>query len=297
MLTGIHFLLSYMCNAECDHCFVFSGPGAKGTFTVAQIQRVLSEAKKIGTVEIIYFEGGEPFLFYPVMIEGMRKARERGFKIGLVTNSYFATSVEDAMLWFKPLAEMGIEDLSLSDDPYHFEDGEQDNPARIALAAARKLGLPVSTIAIERPTVGPDTERGTPVIKGGAVLRGRAVEKLTADLPRRGWREFTECPYEDLKEPGRVHVDAYGQVHLCQGLSMGNMWKVPLSQMVETYQASEHPICGPLLEGGPVRLAEEYRIDHEEMYVDACHFCFLLRKALLDTFPDYLAPRQVYGSG
>ena len=58
MLTGIHFLLSYQCVYECDHCFVFGSPNARGTFTLAQIQRVLDEARALGTVKQIYFEGG-----------------------------------------------------------------------------------------------------------------------------------------------------------------------------------------------------------------------------------------------
>ncbi len=58
MLTGIHVLLTYMCNLRCDHCFVYSGPDAKGTFTLNQIRRVLDEAIKIGTIKSIYFEGG-----------------------------------------------------------------------------------------------------------------------------------------------------------------------------------------------------------------------------------------------
>jgi len=29
--------------------------------------------------------------------------------------------------------------------------------------------------------------------------------------------------------------------------------------------------------------------------VDACHLCYRTRQALLERFPEYLAPRQVYG--
>jgi MoaA/NifB/PqqE/SkfB family radical SAM enzyme len=56
MLTGIHFLLTYACTFECDHCFVYSSPQAEGTFDVGQIQEVLDEAVKIGTVDWVYFE-------------------------------------------------------------------------------------------------------------------------------------------------------------------------------------------------------------------------------------------------
>lgn len=296
MLTGIHFLLTYSCTGECEHCFLFSSPWAAGTFTREQVERVLDQAAALGTVDMAYFEGGEPFLYYPLMLEGIRLARERGLKTGVVTNAYFATSAEDAALWLRPLKDLGIADLSLSDDAFHFEG--PDNCAKRAFAAATELGIPVGTICIEKPRVemvADGREKGAPVVSGGVMFRGRAAEKLTEGLPRRPWREFTECPHEDLRNPGRVHVDAYGHVHLCQGLVMGNVWRTPLGKLVATYNPNTHPIAGPLLRGGPARLAEEHQVPHEEGYVDACHLCYSVRKALIDRFPEYLAPRQVYG--
>lgn len=296
MLTGIHFLLTYTCNMECDHCFVYSGPNAKGTFTLSQIREVLEDALKIKTIEWVYFEGGEPFMFYPIMIEGIKLARDLGFKTGVVTNAYWVTSEEDAEIWLKPLKKLGISDLSISDDTFHFEE-EKENPAKKALSASKKLGISVGSICIEKPTIdeGIKESKGEPVVAGGALLKGRAVEKLTEDLPTRRYDEFTECPEEDLKNPKRVHLDPYGYVHICQGLVMGNMWDTPLSEIIGNYDANQHPICGPLLEGGPALLAKKYRIEHEEKYVSACHFCYDMRLALLDRFPKYLAPKQVYG--
>jgi Radical SAM superfamily len=295
MLTGIHFLLSYRCTYECDHCFVYSSPSAKGTITASQIRGALDEARKIGTIEWIYFEGGEPTLFYPLLLEGIRMARAAGFEVGIVTNAYFATTEEDAALWLAPLKELGIADLSISDDAFH-SDGKP-TPAQRAVAAARKLGLPVGSICIEPPTVATNVtrEKGAPVVGGGVVFRGRAVEKLAAGLPTRDWESFTECPHEELRELSRVHLDPYGNVHLCQGLSMGNAWQTPLSTLVKNYNVAAHPIAGPLASGGPALLVKEYSIPHDDGYVDACHLCYRARQALLDRFPQYLAPRQVYG--
>ncbi len=298
MLTGIHFLLTYVCNFECDHCFLYCGPNSEGTFTLSQVKQVLGEAAKIGTVTMVYFEGGEPFLYYPLMVEGIKIARNKGFETGVVTNSYWATTEEDAQLWLRPLVDLQVADLSVSDDAFHHGDVKV-TPAQLALAAARHLGLSSDSICIDEPAVEmstvKDQDKGAPVIGGGAMFRGRAVEKLLEGLPTRPWNELTECPYEDLREPGRVHLDPYGHVHLCQGLSMGNMWETPLSTLVETYDPASHPICGPLLEGGPALLAERHAIEHEDEYVDECHFCYLLRLALIDKFPQYLAPKQVYG--
>lgn len=298
MLQGVHFLLTYMCNLECDHCFVYSGPKARGTFTIKQIRNVIDELTKIDTAEWVYFEGGEPFLFYPLMLEGIRIARSKGFKVGVVTNSYFATTEEDAEIWLKPLIELKISDLSISDDPFHHGE-ETENSAKRLMAAAKNVGMPASSICIEKPAIEAPAvgtqEKGKPVVGGDTMLRGRAVEKLIEGLPKRSWKTFTECPHEDLVAPKRVHPDPYGHVHICQGLSMGNMWEIPLSKLAKKYDADSHPICGPLAKGGPVLLAKKYDVKHEDAYVDACHFCYSVRKSLIKKFPQYLAPRQVYG--
>lgn len=297
MLTGIHFLLTYKCLFECDHCFVYSSPQSEGTFTLKQVRTVLDEAIKIGTIEWVYFEGGEPFLYYPLLIEGIKAATRHGFKVGVVTNAYFATSVEDAEEWLIPLHEMNVSDLSISDDQFHNE-GTVESPAKIALKAARKLGMNVSSITIDEPItkkIEGMRKKGEPVIGGGVMFRGRAAEKLVTDLPRLSWKEFTECPHEELVNPERVHVDAYGNVHLCQGISMGNMWHTPLSELVKNYDAQSHPIIFPIVNGGPLELTKHYEVDHENSYVDACHFCFETRKRLIEIFPEYLAPKQVYG--
>ena len=298
MLTGLHLLLTYICNFECDHCFLHCGPHAEGTLSLQQIKAILGEAKKMGAVDFVYFEGGEPFLYYPLMVEGIRLAREQGFQTGIVTNSYWATTEEDAELWLRPLAELELADLSVSDDAFH-HGVDEESPAKRASRVAERLGISTDAICIDQPTVetGVDRqqEKGRPVIGGGAMFRGRAADKLVSGLPTRPWEELTQCPYEDLRDPGRVHLDPFGHVHLCQGLSMGNMWETPLSTLVQGYDPDSHPVCGPLLEGGPALLARRYDIEHDEEYVDECHLCYTVRLALLNRFPQYLAPRQVYG--
>lgn len=297
MLTGIHFLLTMNCNFECDHCFLYCSPRFEGTFTLKQLRSVHEEMKKIGTIDTVFYEGGEPFLFYPLMLEGIKMSQELGISAGIVTNSYWAIADEDAELWLKPILDLGISNISVSNDAFHHGEGEV-NPATRASAALSRLKMSGGEICIQKPALDIEKtqEKGEPVIGGGAMFRGRAVDKLITDeLPRRHWTEFTECPHEELESPTRVHLDPFGNVHICQGLSMGNMWNTPLSELVSTYIASTHPICGPLVKGGPAELAKKYNIEHEEEYVDACHFCYLIRKELIDKFPEYLTPKEVYG--
>ncbi len=296
MLKGIHFLLTYTCNFECDHCFLYCGPSAEGTFTIAQLRSVHEEMKKMN-IKMVYYEGGEAFLYYPLLIEGIKLSSDMGCSTGVVTNSYWALSDEDAEIWLKPLLDLGVSDVSVSNDAFHHGDNIE-NPATRVLAALKHMKMSGGDICIEKPSIDlkKTQEKGEPVIGGGAMFRGRAVETLITDeLPKKHWEEFIECPHEDLTDPGRVHIDSYGNVHLCQGLSMGNMWKTPLNELVKNYDANNHPICGPLVKGGPAELVKTYQLDHEEGYIDACHLCYTTRLKLIDKFPEYLAPKQVYG--
>jgi hypothetical protein len=296
MLTQVHLLLTYACTFECDHCFIYCSPRAKGTYTLAQVREVLAQARRLGTVEWIYFEGGEPFLYYPVLLEGLRLARDQGFETGLVTNCYWATAREDAMLWLGPLAKTGIGDLSVSSDTLHHGDADP-SPADIAAGAGTELGLPVEAICIEKPTVVPTqpTGKGDPVVGGGALFKGRAADKLAQGLPTRPACSFNACTHEELVAPRRVHVDAFGHVQVCQGVSIGNLWQTPLHEIISRYDVASHPICGPLHHGGPAELARVHGVALEGQFVDECHHCFTVRRALLDRFPEQLTPRQVYG--
>ena len=295
-LKSIHLLLTYSCNFECDHCFLYCSPRSTGTFTLSRIRDLLKEVETIDTINAIGFEGGEPFLMYPLLREAVRLCSRQGLATSIQTNNYWAVSPEDAQLWLKPLSDAGLSHLDISHDDFH-HGSEPSRTAQNALAAAESIGLPTREICINRPqTPTPEEiEKGAPVYRGGPKLRGRAADKLTKGLPAQPWQTFTTCPYENLEDPGRVHLDAFGNVHLCQGLCMGNIWETPLSTLLKNYDPPAHPVCGPLLRGGPAELARAYDIRHAEGSVDACHFCTRTCKALIDKFPRYLAPRQVYG--
>ena len=294
-LSGLHLLLTYQCNLECDHCFVFGSPWQTGTMTLSNIRTILQQAKDLGTIDSIYFEGGEPFLYYPVMLKGVQKAAAAGFKIGMVTNSYWATDTEDALEWLRPFAGL-IEDLSVSSDCYHSTE-KQSQQAKFAIAAANQLGIPPGIISIAQPeasdaasVVGvlPDSETGV-------MYRGRAAEKLVSQARLRPWKEFNSCPFEDLRNPERLHVDPLGNVHICQGISLGNLFLTPLRDICVQYIPDAHPITGPLLKGGPAELTRNYTVSCGEGYADACHLCFEVRRSLRGRFPDILTPDQMYG--
>lgn len=291
--TGLHFLLTYQCTFECDHCFVWSSPRQSKTFHLDQVQNLLAQASQLGSVRSIYFEGGEPFLYYPVLLAGVRTAASLGFQVGVVSNAYWANSQSDALEWLKPFAGL-LEDLSLSSDLFH-SDEYLSQQVRNAQAAAEALGIPCGVIQIEHPV---EAQASEGIILAGAsavMYRGRAAARLADKAPQQPWSVFDTCPHEDLAEPGRLHVDPYGYLHVCQGITIGNLRESSLAEICSGYDPFDHPICGPILRGGPVELVQTFHLPHQETYADACHLCYNSRQSLRERFPTFLAPEQVYG--
>jgi hypothetical protein len=294
-LSELHLLLTYECNYKCSHCFVWGGPSQTGTMSPEFIEHILDEADALGTIKWIYFEGGEAFLYDAMLRTGMRLARQRGYKVGVVSNAYWATTDDDALEWLQPLAS-SLDYLSISSDAYHGGD-EGVNQPEIARQAAKQLGIPMDFISVAAPGACdvPGAAGKLPAGESAVLYRGRAADELAPLVETKPWEQFTECPWEDLRNPERVHVDYLGNMHICQGISIGNLLERPLAEIMSEYDPDAHPIVGPLLVGGPAEIVRKYDLDHEAGYADHCHICYQSRCALRQRFPDVLTPDQMYG--
>jgi MoaA/NifB/PqqE/SkfB family radical SAM enzyme len=282
---------------ECDHCFVWGSPKAKGTFTLEQIRNILKEAKKLETADYISIEGGEPFLYYPIMVKATEEAVNIGFRVEILSNCYWATCKEDALEWLTPIAKAKNIELTLSSDPYHGDNWEAKE-VQNAVKAAKALNIKAEIIAVKCPQTEipyPKEIEGTKVGLWELMYRGRAYSKLAEKANKKPWHEFTKCPYEDFTKQERVHIDPLGFVHVCQGISIGNAWKKPFSKIIEEFNPYEHAIIEPLVRGGPVALVEKFGLSHDDAYADACHLCYAARLLLRNKYPEILAPNQMYG--
>ena len=291
-LEGLHILLTYQCTCECDHCFVWGNPWQTGTLTFEQIEEILAQAKEAG-VTSIYFEGGEPFLYYAVLVKAVHAAANMGFSVGIVSNAYWANSVADAEEWLRPFVGR-LADLTVSSDLFHCSESMGERPQN-ALVAAKWLNIPTGMISVAQPNTDARQSHGQIEEECAVMYRGRAAEKLAPRAASQPWDGFESCPHEDLREPGRIHLDPLGNLHVCQGVVIGNLFEKSLKQICAEYDAKAHPICGPLLEGGPVALVTEYNLSHAASYADACHLCYEARISLRQRFPQQLGPDQMYG--
>jgi MoaA/NifB/PqqE/SkfB family radical SAM enzyme len=298
IVTGLHLLLSYRCTYECDHCFAWGSPFQEGTMTLSEIEEILRQGDELGSVTSIYFEGGEPFLYYAVLLRAVRLAAAKGLSVGIVTNGYWATGYDDAIECLRPFVGL-VDTLEVSSDGYHGGDNEAEQ-ARNAVAAAEELGISAGMISVAQPE---ETESAKspfgqlPLGHCAVMYRGRAAVELVPRAKRYPWNDFNECPHEDLRDPGRVHIDPGGHVHICQGIAIGNLFETSLRQICADYAPESHPIIGPITSAGPAELVRRYELELDGDFADACHLCDAARRALRPRFPAILAPDQMYGAG
>ncbi len=296
-LTSLHLLLTYRCTYECDHCFVYSSPRAEGTMSLEMAKDAISQAAELSGIHEIWFEGGEPFLYYPVLLELVRFAGKRRMKTGVVTNAFYAVSEEDARVWLEPLRDAGLKRLSVSDDRYHNETFPSSPTVSHLISIAKKLGIVTDTICIAQPGRSePPSTKGEPISGGPVRFRGRAVEKLAPKSePSESWESLTECPDEDWISVGRLHLDPYGNLFSCQGTVFGNLLNHSLTEIVANYSPEDHPIVSAIHHGGPAELVRRFHLPLRGKYHDACHLCYAARRQLRERFPAELGPSLVYG--
>ena len=293
-LDGIHFLVTYRCTYACEHCFVWGSPEAVGTMTLAQLTSAIDQAAACG-VESVYFEGGEPTLAYPIVLAAAAHARRRGLDWGMVSNCFWATSVEDAKVWLAPFVGLGISDLSLSSYAYFVEDADEDR-LRSAALAAQELGLPMAVLEVGAAACLdiPGLCLGEDV--GEIMCKGRAAVELAPGRAARPPETLVTCPFEDFADPGRAHLGCDGELQICQGVSAGNVLADGLAAVLDVYDPARRPVIAEILAGGPWALAQAHgHTPRRALYADECHLCYEVRSALRERFPDVLAPAQCYG--
>ena len=110
------------CNITCRHCAPACGPAPKRAWNVELIRRCLNEAANLPNVgKRVHFAGGEPFLYYPQMLELVRHARSLGFDISIVTNGFWGKNEARATMMVGELVDAGLTRVELSTDVFHQE--------------------------------------------------------------------------------------------------------------------------------------------------------------------------------
>lgn len=140
-IRRLAILLTERCSARCRCCvYGLGGQGGSTDDVPAHLLRSWMAQGVAAGIREFCFTGGEPFLAYESLREGVWAAAQLGAQAGVITNASWAVTPEAAYRMLEPLAGLG--ELSISADRYHQEFIPLAR-VRHALAAARALGIAV----------------------------------------------------------------------------------------------------------------------------------------------------------
>jgi len=141
-------LLTYRCPAECDECCFECGPYLQNsTLDFEDIKTFIDKISNINTLKLLVWSGGECFLEYSKLIEGISYANSKKLPSRCVTNGFWATSIEQAKKKLEPLKKAGLIELNFSTGDSHQQFVSVDRVLN-GTVAALELGLTVF-IAVE----------------------------------------------------------------------------------------------------------------------------------------------------
>lgn len=299
--SGIHLLLTYKCNASCDHCFLSCGPSREGLISLDEVRKYVEDATAAPYINHFFIEGGEPFLYPRLLRDAVAEITARGFWLGILTNGFWATSEREACVSLEPLVEAGLSSIGISTDAWHnrFVPVER---AELAARVAGEMGLDANLMAC---TGGADGETvlarirkdGLDISPSPVSCRGRAATSDECQTKNHKWQKLTDCP-EPFGGSSRVHLGQDGQIHLCQGLLLGHdARQKPLVEIFADFKVEDHPVCAALSAGGPAalaRLAASYGFVSRDKYADGCQLCYEARRHLMPHYPHLIGPAEMF---
>ncbi len=314
-------LLTYRCSIRCQHCLFGSAPDRPDVVMTAQHcasgLRLLHE-----TGRVVHIAGGEPMLYWEILIDAIRLANEEGCAPHFIeTNCSFAGDDQSVRERLTILAEHGVKGLFASADPFHQEFVAAENFLRVRRIAKQVFGEknfwgPEQSDADIRSFEGitQDQERLRQYVRSSPPsMVGTAHRQLAtyldhyalndSRLPRWGWQGpagsdhcLAQFQADTLWE---LHIDPYGNIQTNCGMILGHVAETTPNAVLMQGPEHANKFVGILCKHGPKGLAEWARREHgfvlPQSVTQNCELCYLTRSFLHQSYPEVFGPREVYG--
>ena len=305
--TDLGIILSYRCQSACKHCLYNCGPAWKDWMSLETLEEALQATRAWRHRFQIHLTGGEPFLNFPLLLQGVQLAAQLGISRYVETNAGWCLKEKDVIEKFATLREAGLNAILISCSPFH---AEKIPPARTLLAITKALEIfgqqnvivymshwieQIQIFDVEKPT---PLERY--VVKFGLERAGRMLWDGYSIIPagRSGYRlghltqkrpaaalKGENC-FMEILYAHHSHFDLYGNYisWFCGGLTIGDWHNLP--RILDDFKARRFPpLIDILVRTGPFGLFEmgkqEYGYQElPEGYVGKCHLCVDVRKHL-----------------
>jgi hypothetical protein len=305
--TDLGIIMSYQCQCACKHCLYNCGPRWKDWMSPQTLREALQATRAWHHRFQIHLTGGEPFLNFPLLLEGVRLAVELRIPCYVETNAGWCLREEDVADKFITLKEAGLNAILISCSPFH---AEKIPPARTFLAIHKALEIfgpqgvivylpqsleQVQLFDVERPTpiaryvkrfglerAGRMLWDGYSIISGGR--SGYALGHLTRRQPASAFRS-QNC-FLEIVHAHHSHFDLYGNYisWFCGGLTVGGWHSLP--RILDDFRNRRFPpLVDILVHSGPFGLLEMAKAEYgyQELpqgYAGKCHLCVDVRRCL-----------------
>jgi len=316
-IKSVDFLLTFKCPSKCKHCSYKAGPERTGHMKLADVERYLKELTNTQPVQAITAHGGEPFLYFELLKQIMKKAKELKLpRRWVITNGYWAKTKAIARKKLVELKEAGLQCITFSVDGFHQEYIPLES-VKNGIEVAASLGF--EKVCVDSYfLVDPNSDNSYNILTRNALERlgeldNVEINRYQADFEGRGAElvKYVEtkaelpagkCPLPfwiggNLKNPKTIEIDFEGNVTLCPGICIGNTKTQLLSQILQNYDYHAHPILSIIAEKGPIGLLEvavAKGFKQHQKFVNECHLCYKVRKFLRPYCPQFLAPEGCY---
>ena len=305
--TDLGIIMSYQCQCTCKHCLYNCGPRWKDWMSPDTLRDALRATQVWDHRFQVHLTGGEPFMNFPLLLEGVRIAAELGIPCYVETNAGWCLREKDVAEKFVALREAGLNAILISCSPFH---AETIPPVRTFLAIRKALeifgrqGVIVyMTHCLEQVRLF-DVEKTTPIehyvqrfglARAGRMLwdsysiisggrSGYALGRFTRKRPAAAFKR-QNC-FLEIVHAHHSHFDLYGNYisWFCGGLTVGDWHDLP--QIRDDFRAARFPpLVDILIRSGPFALFEMARTEYgyrelPEGYAGKCHLCVDVRRCL-----------------
>ncbi len=316
VISGITWILSYRCNLNCAHCF-FDVQGDLRLLDHELAREALASLEQAEPLAWQHVSGGEPLLFEAELHRLLEVIQEHGSKtVGLATNGFWGDSEQRAQQTVSQLKRRGVNGLCLSADDYH-QSKLPVNHVRTAAEQVAAQGLKKHSFVVccqQEGGSSPFTEKdfALPIanilvrkIGRGAAVDGPDETALPGNIPDEPCRNLCCCLGETGPfDPQMVWIDPYGNVMICYGLIIGNLYERSLGEILRDYSVNQSPLLKVLAEQGPIglyRLAVTEGWQPEKGFADECALCwqarYFLRKSLFERLGSERLGLEILGPG
>lgn len=287
MQLGI--MITNRCTAFCPHCATSSSPEDKSLLQQKRVYSLIDEGYQLSKNQkrfSICFTGGEPFLYFDLLMKWVDYANKKKAIVSCVTNGFWATSKKETRDKISRLKNAGLSSIALSYDLFHSQYIPFDNIRRI-LIATQDYGI---KIAIKNTILKGSPRAGDILKKVEDIIINRSISMdETLCLPLGRGKNISPdkflysevFPQQKCRGIGVFTISAKGNLYPCctpdwpDLLCLGNIYSKTLSELMAKARSSY--LFSILRKEGPyyfVPFLQKAGFDLSKRYfINSCHLC------------------------